>query len=111
MQVTAHKCFHWKRRQQQVEPAESDDEKLEQSEPARAEAILREAEEEQELRQVISELPPRCRELVRMLFFEEPSRPYQEIASALGIATGSIGFIRQRCLERLRKRLRDVGFS
>jgi RNA polymerase sigma factor (sigma-70 family) len=111
MQITAHKCFHWKRRQQRVEPSEGDDEKLELSEPPRAEAILREAEAEQGLRQVISELPPRCRELVRMLFFEEPPRPYQEIASTLGIAAGSIGFIRQRCLDRLRKRLLDVGFS
>jgi DNA-directed RNA polymerase specialized sigma24 family protein len=46
-----------------------------------------------------------------MLFFEEPARPYQEVAQTLGIATGSIGFIRQRCLERLRKRLLEVGFS
>ncbi len=111
MQITAHKCFHWKRQQQRVESSEPDDEKLEQIEPPRAEAILREAEEEQGLRQVISELPPRCRELVRMLFFEEPPRPYQEIAAMLGIATGSIGFIRQRCLQRLRKRLLDVGLS
>jgi RNA polymerase sigma factor (sigma-70 family) len=111
MQITAHKCFHWKRQQQRVESSEADDEKLEQIEPPRAEVILREAEEEQRLRQVISELPPRCRELVRMLFFEEPPRPYQEIGAKLGIATGSIGFIRQRCLERLRKRLLDVGFS
>lgn len=111
LQITAHKCFHWKRQQRRVEASDPDDEKLEQSEPPRAEAILREAEEEQGLRQVISELPPRCRELVRLLFFEEPPRPYQEIAATLGIATGSIGFIRQRCLERLRKRLLDVGFS
>jgi RNA polymerase sigma factor (sigma-70 family) len=111
MQVTAHKCFHWKRQQQRVESSEPGDGMLEPSEPPRAEAILREAEQEQGLRQVISELPPRCRELVRMLFFEEPPHPYQEIAAKLGIATGSIGFIRQRCLERLRKRLLDVGFS
>jgi RNA polymerase sigma factor (sigma-70 family) len=111
MQITAHKCFHWKRQQRRVEPSEPEHEQLEQSEPPRAEAILREAEEEQGLRQIISELPPRCRELVRMLFFEEPPRPYQEIAASLGIAPGSIGFIRQRCLERLRKRLSDVGFS
>lgn len=112
MQITAHKCFHWKQQQQRrVEASDPEDEKLEQSEPPRAEAILREAEEEQGLRQVISELPPRCRELVRLLFFEEPPRPYHEIAATLGIATGSIGFIRQRCLERLRKRLLDVGFS
>ena len=111
MQITAHKCFHWKRRQQRVESYEPVGEKLEQSEPPRAEAILSEAEEEQGLRQVISELPPRCRELVRMLFFEDPPRPYQEIAATLGIASGSIGFIRQRCIERLRRRLVDVGFS
>jgi DNA-directed RNA polymerase specialized sigma24 family protein len=46
-----------------------------------------------------------------MLFFDEPARPYQEIAAELGIAVGSIGFIRQRCLERLRKRLLETGFS
>jgi RNA polymerase sigma factor (sigma-70 family) len=111
MQVTSHKCFHWKRQQRRVESSEPEDGKLEPSEPARAETILREADEEQGLREVISELPPRCRELVRMLFYEEPARPYQEIAATLGIATGSIGFIRQRCLERLRKRLLDVGRS
>lgn len=111
MQVAAHKCFHRKRQQQRTEVSDPEDQKLDRSEPARAEGILREAEEEQNLRQAILELPPRCRELVHMLFYEEPSRPYQEIAASLGIATGSIGFIRQRCLERLRKRLADAGFS
>jgi DNA-directed RNA polymerase specialized sigma24 family protein len=48
---------------------------------------------------------------VHMLFFEEPARPYQAIAESLGIATGSIGFIRQRCLEKLRRRLGEIGFS
>ena len=28
-----------------------------------------------------------------------------------GIAPGSIGFIRQRCLDRLRKKLEEAGFS
>jgi RNA polymerase sigma factor (sigma-70 family) len=111
MQVAAHKCYHRKKQQQRTEVSDPDDKKLDRSEPPRAEEILREAEEEQNLRQAISELPPRCRELVHMLFYEEPSRPYHEIASSLGIATGSIGFIRQRCLERLRKRLVDAGFS
>jgi len=45
-----------------------------------------------------------------MLFFECPPRPYQEIARDLGLATGSIGFIRGRCLEKLRKRLEEMGF-
>jgi RNA polymerase sigma factor (sigma-70 family) len=111
MQISAHKCFHRKQQQQRVELADPNSELLERSTPSRAVEILRQAEEEQSLRQAMSELPPRCRQLVHMLFFDEPARPYQEIAAELGLAVGSIGFIRQRCLERLRKRLLETGFS
>jgi hypothetical protein len=45
-----------------------------------------------------------------MLFFEAPPRPYQQVAAALGLATGSIGFIRGRCLARLRRQLEQLGF-
>ncbi len=110
MQVTAHKCLYHKQRLARVAPADTD-ELPEQSVPAVAEQILRQAEEEQNLREVLSNLSPRCRQLIHMLFFEEPARPYQIIASELGLAPGSIGFIRQRCLDRLRKRLEEVGFS
>ena len=111
MQITAHKCFHRKQLQQRVELSDPHAELLERSTPSVAMEILRQAEQEQSLRQAMSELPPRCRQLVHMLFFDEPARPYQEIATELGIAVGSIGFIRQRCLERLRKRLLETGFS
>lgn len=111
MQVTSHKCFHHKRQLQRRETPDADDEPVEQSTPPRAEEILRQAEEEQALRQAMSGLPSRCRQLIQMLFFEEPARPYQELAAELGLSTGSIGFIRQRCLERLRKRLAEAGFA
>lgn len=111
IQITAHKCLHGKREKQRTEVTDPNDAKFERGTPARAEQILREAEDEQRLRQVIADLPDRCKDLVRMLFFEEPARPYNEVARALGIATGSIGFIRQRCLERLRKGLEEAGFS
>jgi RNA polymerase sigma factor (sigma-70 family) len=110
MQVTSHKCFHRKRQMLRTETSD-DDKTFEQSTPPRAEGILRQAEEEQALREAISRLAPRCRDLVRMLFFEEPARPYQDVAASLGIATGSIGFIRQRCLDRLRVQLIDLGFQ
>jgi RNA polymerase sigma factor (sigma-70 family) len=103
MQVTAHKCFHRKQQQQRTEVLDPAAKEFE--------GILREAEDEQSLRQAMAELPPRCRELVHMLFYDEPVRPYQEIAATLGIAVGSIGFIRQRCLGRLRKRLLETGFA
>ena len=111
MQITAHKCFHRKQQERRTEVSEPNDKQFEKSTPARAEEILREAEDEQGLRQAMAELSPRCRQLVQMLFYDEPARPYQEIAETLGIAVGSIGFIRQRCLERLRKRLLEEGFS
>ena len=111
MQITAHKCFHRKQQERRTEVSDPNDKQFEKSTPARAEEILREAEDEQGLRQAMAELTPRCRQLVHMLFYDEPARPYQEIAETLGIAVGSIGFIRQRCLERLRKRLLEEGFS
>jgi len=111
MQVTAHKCFHHKRRAQRTEIRDMASELIETPAAERADAILKEAEEEQMLREALLSMPPRCRELIRMLFFEEPARPYDAIASELGLATGSIGFIRQRCLERLRKRLTEAGFA
>jgi RNA polymerase sigma factor (sigma-70 family) len=111
MQITAHKCFRRKQQQQRTEVMDPSAKEFQTSTPSRAQEILQEAEDEQLLRQAMAELPPRCRELVRMLFYDEPVRPYQEIAAKLGIAVGSIGFIRQRCLERLRKRLLEAGFA
>jgi DNA-directed RNA polymerase specialized sigma24 family protein len=43
-----------------------------------------------------------------MLFFEQPPLPYEEVAKRLGLATGSIGFIRSRCLHRLQKLLQEL---
>lgn len=110
MQVASHKCFHRKRQQQRTENRDESEQPPEQGVSPQMEEILREAEEEQKLRDALSALAPRCRQLVAMLFFEEPARPYRDVAARLGIATGSIGFIRQRCLERLRKHLVEAGF-
>jgi RNA polymerase sigma factor (sigma-70 family) len=110
IQVTAHKCLRQKRHDQRMETGEDAEQAFDVPIPAAAESVVREAEEEHKLHQAISGLPDRCRNLVEMLFFEEPSRPYKEIAQSLGIATGSIGFIRQRCLDRLRKLLSEEEF-
>jgi len=75
-----------------------------------AEKVVIESEEEQTLRAAVAEMPERCTRLIRMLFFDTPTRPYSEIAQELGLATGSLGFIRGRCLRRLRKYLESKGF-
>lgn len=112
MQVTAHKCYHWKRQSGRLVSHDDDEGSVpEASEPARAELDLREMEQEQMLREALVALPERCRELIRQLFYEEPSRPYREVAASLGLATGSIGLLRQKCLDRLKERLSSLGFS
>ena len=45
-------------------------------------------------------LPPPCQHLLAML--SDTQIPYAEISATLGIAAGSIGLLRGRCLEKLR---------
>lgn len=47
----------------------------------------------------------RCEKLLRLLFFESDKLPYDEISKRTGLAIGSIGPIRARCLTRLRRLL------
>ncbi len=111
LMVTSHKCYHVKHQfRRNMEKAALAGENFEERGPIQTEEILRQAEQEQHLREALNSLPKRCRELIHMLFFEEPARPYQQVASILGLATGSIGFIRQRCLQRLRKKIDEMGF-
>lgn len=110
MQVTAHKCFRDKRQRLRVDQLDENHTAKFEPVPPEAEVVLREAEDEHHLREAMVNLPQRCQKLVRMLFFEEPAREYREIAKSFGIAVGSIGFIRQRCLDKLRRHLADAGF-
>lgn len=109
--VATHKCFHFKKQQrgQDVELDAMEQEVAEEIAPAPE--IMQEIQEEQAVRDAVTKLSPRCAELVKMLFFEQPPVPYNEVAQKLGLATGSIGFIRGRCLSRLQKILAELGFS
>lgn len=108
--VATHKCFHYKKQHRQdVELDAMEQEVAEDLAPA-APTVLQEVEEEQAVRDAIARLSPRCADLVRMLFFEQPPLPYADVAQKLGLATGSIGFIRGRCLNRLQKILAELGF-
>ena len=60
------------------------------------------AERNAALRAAFAELPPRCQRLLSMLV-SDPPHSYAEIHGELGIAVGSIGPQRARCLERLRR--------
>lgn len=108
--ITMHKCIHWKKKQMPLASG-MEAEAVEQIEGMVVNpAVSEEIEREQMLRDALARLSPRCREMIQMLFYEEPPVPYQEVAQRLGLATGSIGFIRGRCLKRLEQLLAEMGF-
>src|SRR6185312_6019085 len=109
IQTALHKCARLKQQQSRFVDQEIPDELTPLA--AGADTLIEEVEREQMLREAIAGVPARCAEMVRMLFFESPARPYGEIAKKLGLAVGSIGFIRGRCLEKVRKRLETLGFA
>ena len=112
MQMSYYKCLNWKKQRLDLfdDANEIEDRPVTGTEEL-PEEMLYQLQREQKLRDAIAALPPRCHQMIGMLFFESPSRPYEQVAKELGIATGSIGFIRGRCLKKLRERLEKEGFN
>ena len=115
MQTCYHKCLRYQRATDRLVELAPEGTDSKAASPARSaddlpEHLLMQFEQEQILRDAISELPEKCERMVRLLFFENPPRPYENIAEELGMATGSIGAIRGRCLAHLRKHLEKRGF-
>jgi len=112
IQTCYHKCLHHRRAADRH--VELDEQAIGRGDHSSStelpEQMLVQLEKEQVLRETVAELPKRCEQMIQMLFFESSPRGYQEIATELGLATGSIGFIRGRCLARLKKQLQKKGF-
>jgi RNA polymerase sigma factor (sigma-70 family) len=108
--VAWHKCYQWKLRKRRQEKSTGD---FEGEPAAESPSFLdwkQRLEQEQMLREAVKTLPERCRVMVEMLFFQDPPVPYADVARQLGLAEGSIGFIRGRCLKKLRVALEQMGF-
>lgn len=110
MTVASHQAYHWKRRYVQRVRVEGEDCEL-ASDPAAVapSEVLEQSERDRVVREAIAQLPQRCREIVRMLFYQDPPVPYTSVAGQLGLAIGSIGLTRSRCLKRLEKMLEVAG--
>lgn len=66
------------------------------------EHVVARLEEQHAVRVALSSLDERCQRLLSMLFYAHPApSSYGEVAAALGVAEGSVGPLRARCLERL----------
>jgi RNA polymerase sigma factor (sigma-70 family) len=110
MQVAHHQCYRLKRQEQRLVSRDAEPHLPDPETPAIAESLVQQTQEEQLLREAMANLTLQCRRLVELLFFEAPPRPYTEVAAELGLALGSIGFTRQKCIERLRRNLDELGF-
>lgn len=71
--------------------------------------VIAELEEQHAVRLAIAALDERCRRLVYLLFYRPDPAPYAEIAQALDLPEGSIGPTRARCLQKLRRLLKELG--
>lgn len=110
IQTTLHKVSKWRRRNDRYVSDEGiHAEQAPAPDADMPDALIREVQQAQALRDAVAGLSDRCQRMVQMLFFETPARPYKDVASQLGVATGSIGFLRNRCLDRLRSALEEIG--
>jgi len=110
MQVTRHKVVKWKRKSDRYVPDEgSRTEQLPAPDQDMPDSFITDLQKTEAVRDAVAALAPRCRQMVQMLFFEDTPRPYREVASELGVAVGSIGFLRSRCLDKLRTALERIG--
>lgn len=73
--------------------------------------VLTQLEEQHLVRTGVAALEERCRRLLTLLFYDPQQLPYAEIAAQIGIPTGSIGPTRNRCLQKLRTLLQEMGFQ
>jgi len=110
IRVTSHECLRWHRQERSRASQYAEETPLTPDDALLPDEVVARIKEEQMLREAIEALAPRCREVIQMLFFETPARPYEDVARSLGLATGSIAFIRGRCLTRLRRQLEKMGF-
>jgi RNA polymerase sigma factor (sigma-70 family) len=79
-----------------------DAEEIPDDHPDEAEAEVLMAERNAALREAFGALSPPCQRLLTLLIADPPV-PYADISAELGIAVGSIGPTRARCLDRVRR--------
>ena len=80
-----------------------------QDAPPGADKAIEQLYEREQLQRVLEQLGDPCRRLL-LARFADPPQPYEALAAELGLAIGSLGPTRARCLGRLRNqlsRLRD----
>jgi RNA polymerase sigma factor (sigma-70 family) len=66
------------------------------------EEIVERFQQFRQVRNALSQLEARCRQLLQLLYFEKRAPSYSDIAEQTGMPIGAIGPNRARCLQKLR---------
>jgi RNA polymerase sigma factor (sigma-70 family) len=106
--ITIRECNHLIRSKYLQRRHDPEDSALDLPDPGAdtLEIYLR-SEREQFLREVFDELPERCRDLLRMLFLADTRAGYDDLAKHFGLSAETIGSLRHRCLDHLRRLLQS----
>jgi RNA polymerase sigma factor (sigma-70 family) len=75
----------------------------------RPDDVVMQNEEWRAVAAAVRALSNRCQELIWYLYYDPAMLSYEDIATHMGLAEGSIGPIRVRCLARLKKQLDDMN--
>ncbi len=114
MSTTTRECYRLlarRRRENQVSVYDEEQEReildrLASAEPLADQQRIK-YENEQIVREGVARLPARCRELIELLFYSKDEPSYAEIARRMNIPLNSLGPIRARCLQKLKKFLEE----
>lgn len=109
--TTSRRCFRFRKEQNRTILVEFTEIELPAQEAEIPEQLLEHLAQEQLVRDALNDLSPACRQLIDMLFYHDPPVPYEQAATLLNMAKGSLGATRMRCLDKLRNRLRERGFK
>lgn len=71
---------------------------------------LQKLEDQHLVQLALEQLDARCRRLLVLLYYQDAPPSYTDVATELGIPSGSIGPTRARCLQKLRGQLKQAGF-
>lgn len=102
--VAAHRAYHWKRRHVTHAQRQSAWEAEATLVVPPSKQLLHD-ERDQQVRNAVAQLSNQHRTVIESLFFQEPPLPYQAVADLLGVAPGSVPFLRARSLKELARRL------
>lgn len=101
--MTVTRRLTWRRRRERRDEVSVEVSGLESAAPA----TDPDWERTVDIYETVLELDDPCRSLIFGLFFDPAEPSYDELARVLGMAVGSIGPLRGRCLSRLRSMLEE----